>query len=219
MNYENAPSQSLASKGHRDEDGALTPATRGTKVFKIVAVSFGLLCILQAAVNISLRLAHYNSDNETAGTKYSCRNVTEEIDQMKQKLTNFEYYHQQGWLYFRSSFYYISSVSKSWYESRKYCLLKGADLVIINSKEEQDFTRTFQKVMWLGLTDRTKRRMWKWVDGTALTISYWHSGEPNNFEGKIEDCAEIRFYDVENSWNDIPCNDQNFWICEKTVTL
>lgn len=48
-------------------------------------------------------------------------------------------------------------------------------------------------------------------------FSYWNPGEPNDFEGKNEDCVEIKFHDVENSWNDIPCGDQNFWICEKRI--
>uniref|UniRef100_A0A4W6FV71 C-type lectin domain-containing protein n=1 Tax=Lates calcarifer TaxID=8187 RepID=A0A4W6FV71_LATCA len=109
-------------------------------------------------------------------------------------------------------FYYISSIKKSWQDSRDDCLRRGADLVIINSREEQ-------VGVWIGLTLRETKGEWKWVDGTPLTKSYWGSGEPNDYEGKTEDCVEIKFHDEENSWNDIPCGDQNFWICEKTVAL
>lgn len=42
-----------------------------------------------------------------------------------------------GWVYFSGSFYYISSSEKSWNDSRDDCLQRHADLVIINSKEEQ----------------------------------------------------------------------------------
>uniref|UniRef100_A0A4W6FW09 C-type lectin domain-containing protein n=1 Tax=Lates calcarifer TaxID=8187 RepID=A0A4W6FW09_LATCA len=127
-------------------------------------------------------------------------------------LNSTDNYIQQRWVYFKHSFYYISSTTKSWPNSRNDCLQRGADLVIINSKEEQ-------VISWIGLTDRETKGEWKWVDGTPLTKSYWGSGEPNDYEGKTEDCVEIKFHDEENSWNDIPCGDQNFWICEKTVAL
>ncbi|XP_074486706.1 C-type lectin domain family 17, member A-like isoform X1 [Sebastes fasciatus] len=185
-----------------------TAAVSGRNLVRLVAVSFGLLCVLQAALNISLRLALYN---KTPDIEASCTNLT---DELKRELINFDQYFQQGWVYFRPSLYYISSDTKSWQESRAYCLQRGADLVIINSKEEQDFTRIFHKQTWIGLMFRGT---WKWVDGTPLTKSYWGPGEPNGFEDRNEDCVKIKFYEQENSWNDIQCGDQNFWICEKRI--
>lgn len=38
---------------------------------------------------------------------------------------------------FNNSFYYISSKKKSWDDSRQDCKNRGADLVVVNSKEEQ----------------------------------------------------------------------------------
>ncbi len=40
-------------------------------------------------------------------------------------------------MYYQSSFYFISSEKKSWTESRRYCTERGADLIIINNREEQ----------------------------------------------------------------------------------
>ncbi|XP_028459640.1 CD209 antigen-like protein E [Perca flavescens] len=204
--YINQPDASARSSG---QDRRVTAAVPGRKLYRLVAVSFGLLCVLQAALNISLRLYSKTADIEVCCTNLTC--------EPKREMFNFDHYFQQGWVYFHPSFYYISSNKKSWQESRADCLQRGADLVIINSKEEQDFTRKFHKLTWIGLTDRETKGMWKWVDGTPLTKSYWKPGEPNNFEGKNEDCVEIRFHDLENSWNDIPCGDQNFWICEKRI--
>ncbi|XP_039669665.1 CD209 antigen-like protein C [Perca fluviatilis] len=186
---------------------------RKKKLYRLVAVSFGILCILQAAVNISLRLALY-SDFEAI-----IKNLTEEGENWKRKLSTFNHYSQHGWVYFNHSFYYISSIGKSWQEGRDDCQQRGTDLIIINNKEEQDFARQFKRRTWIGLTDRETEGIWTWVDGTALNTSFWHTGEPNSYQSQEEDCGEIRMYDVENSWNDMPCKMKNYWICEKVVAL
>ncbi|KAA8578404.1 hypothetical protein FQN60_009251, partial [Etheostoma spectabile] len=104
------------------------------------------------------------------------------------------------------------SVTKTWQESRDACLQKGADLVIINSKEEQDFLRKFKRYMWIGLTDSETEGTWKWVDGTPLNESYWASSEPNG--GERENCGNIYHYNSENSLNDARCHLLLNWICE-----
>ncbi|KAM9314991.1 CD209 antigen-like protein A [Pholidichthys leucotaenia] len=212
MDYTNLPDASGRSQSYSGKHSEVSPAFPGRKLYMLVAISFGVLCILQVALNISLHNSFYS---KTSGMETPCKNGTEETLELK-KLTD-EYF-QQGWIYFRPSFYYISSVKKSWQESRDDCLKRGADLVIINSKEEQLMLGKFHKILWIGLSDEAMKGTWKWVDGTLMTKSYWGHGEPNDFEGKNENCVEIKYHDVENGWNDIPCEDQNFWICEKMVT-
>nr|XP_033479569.1 CD209 antigen-like protein C [Epinephelus lanceolatus] len=208
MNLSDASARTAASKSHSDEDGTTVP---GGKLLRHVAVSFCLLCVLQVALNISLRLALCIEENY--------KTLTEERDELKRKLSNFAHYSNQGWVYFSSSFYYISSIKETWQDSRDDCVRRGADLMIINSEEEQEFTRKYRQIMWIGLTDRETEEVWKWVDGTLLTTSFWHSGEPNNYEGTNEDCVAVNYHDYKNSWNDLECVIKNFWICEKKMTL
>nr|XP_033480985.1 CD209 antigen-like protein E [Epinephelus lanceolatus] len=202
-------------------DTEMTAAVPERKLYRAVAVSFGLLCILQAALNVSLRLALCSSDDETQDFETICKNVTEERDELKRKLIQItgDHYSQLGWKYFSGSFYYISSDMKTWKDSRDDCVQRGADLIIINSREEQMFTAGFQTVLWIGLTDRETEGTWKWVDGTPLTTSYWTYHEPNGAPDRDEDCAEIKDFYLINSWNDEPCDAQKFWICEKTLPL
>ncbi|XP_078021645.1 uncharacterized protein LOC144461835 [Epinephelus lanceolatus] len=233
MNLSDASARTAASKSHSDEDGTTVP---GGKLLRCVAVSFCLLCVLQVALNISLRLAlspppgidasfknlteerdEFRSINLRIEESY--KTLTEERDELKRKLSNFALYSNQGWVYFSGSFYYISSINKTWQDSRDDCVRRGADLMIINSKEEQEFTRKYRQIMWIGLTDRETEGVWKWVDGTLLTTSFWHSGEPNNYEGTNEDCVAVNYHDYKNSWNDLECVIKNFWICEKKMTL
>ncbi|XP_028448274.1 CD209 antigen-like protein D isoform X2 [Perca flavescens] len=191
--YANVPdpsARSVESKIRSDEDRKVAAAESGIKRYRLAAVILGLLCMLQAALIIFLLISL----------------LSERDDLKRNNLT------QEGWEYFSGSFYYISSTRKTWQESRNYCLQKGADLVIINRKEEHDFTTKFRKLMWIGLTDSETEEKWKWVDGTPLTESYWDSGEPNG--GKSENCVKIKKFDSENSWNDLSCSTPLNWICE-----
>ncbi|KAG5837213.1 hypothetical protein ANANG_G00236930 [Anguilla anguilla] len=43
----------------------------------------------------------------------------------------------QGWEQFSSKCYYFSNEKKNWMDSRSDCIKRGADLVIIESEEEQ----------------------------------------------------------------------------------
>ncbi|MCI4395037.1 hypothetical protein PGIGA_G00175850, partial [Pangasianodon gigas] len=88
-----------------------------------------------------------------------------------------------GWRFFSSSIYNISTEKKSWDESRKYCKGKGADLVIINSTEEQEFISKYfgGTEAWIGLTDSETEGKFKWVDGKPLTTAFWWDGEPNDY--------------------------------------
>ncbi|CAM4608277.1 unnamed protein product [Leuciscus chuanchicus] len=82
-----------------------------------------------------------------------------------------------GWIYYKSSLYFISSENKSWTESRRYCTERGADLIIINNREEQGFVKNISAnvIVWTGLTDSDVENTWKWVDGSTLT-----SGNPKH---------------------------------------
>ncbi|AWO96891.1 C-type lectin domain family 4 member E [Scophthalmus maximus] len=118
----------------------------------------------------------------------------------------------QGLMPFNNKCYFASAkgAAKTWEDSRKDCLERRADLVIITTKEELDFVTNLCSRTWIGLSDTQQEGKWKWVDGTDLVgVGNWHTGEPNDIGN--EDCVEISPSD--GKWNDVPCTEKLSWIC------
>ncbi|XP_041789789.1 CD209 antigen-like protein E [Chelmon rostratus] len=214
---------------------ALSGAGDGKKGSRRAAAAFlGLLFVLLLTGLITLAFlnnkGHSEWKKEMVLSQTRSNNLSKELFQLQKRFEDMtkerndlqrklqDHHVQLGWVFYSGSLYYISSLKKSWQQSRDDCLQRGADLVIINSKEEQEFARRFRKLVWIGLTDNKTEGTWKWVDGTPLTTSYWAQNEPNGVQHRDEDCAEIKIYDLENSWNDESCSLQRFWMCEKKKT-
>ncbi|XP_030582117.1 CD209 antigen-like [Archocentrus centrarchus] len=157
-------------------------------------------------------LARYNS---TVKERDQLRNSLEVMTKKKDELWAL-IQDCANWVVFNGSLYYVSSNKTSWQNSRQDCLQRGADLMIINSQEEQNFANQFKKSLWIGMTDSETEGSWKWVDGTPVTTRYWNNNEPNG--GINENWGQISNYNSQNSWNDDSNSKLFFWICEKKVS-
>ncbi|XP_024142500.2 C-type lectin domain family 17, member A-like [Oryzias melastigma] len=125
-----------------------------------------------------------------------------------------------GWIYFRSSCYYFSGESGSWDKARNFCKNKGADLVVMNSREEKKFISAFKKKpVWIGLSDKAEEGTFKWVDGSPLTLKFWGGRQPDNGGGEHgeEDCVQFVF-EYSGIWNDASCKTSSQGLCEKRAT-
>ncbi|XP_049327985.1 CD209 antigen-like protein E [Astyanax mexicanus] len=180
-----------------------------------------------------LQTSYTNLTAERDQLQTSYTNLTAERDQLQTSYTNLTAERDQlqaerdglqrrlselGWVYFNSSLYYVSNEKKNWTESRDDCRERGSDLVIINSREEQDFINTLRKGqrVWTGLSDGETEGVWKWVDGSELITGFWYPGEPNSYGD--EDCGLYGYgSDPVKNWADYPCNNHFFWICEKRI--
>ncbi|KAK7925835.1 hypothetical protein WMY93_008145 [Mugilogobius chulae] len=63
-------------------DSESQTATKPNKWFLLVGISFGLLCMVQASLNICLRL-YFSSDDDVD----RCNNVTSERDELQKNLS------------------------------------------------------------------------------------------------------------------------------------
>ncbi|XP_064859741.1 C-type lectin domain family 4 member E-like isoform X1 [Oncorhynchus nerka] len=207
----------------------------------VAAVCLGLLCVLLLAgiigLSVQYRIVSNNSSVERDQLQNSYNTITKERDQLQTSANNLTKERDQlqterdvlsGWLNncswqkFESSWYFLSTETRTWEESRQDCLKRGADLVITNSDKEQTFLFNLKKRVWIGLTDSDNEGTWKWVDGTPLTTGYWYGPQPDNGGGQPkngeEDCVEIRTDQSPlKPWNDLSCAENLHWICEKVV--
>ncbi|XP_073667957.1 uncharacterized protein [Paramisgurnus dabryanus] len=152
--------------------------------------------------------------NNTNLTTENGRLLTNFNKQSKQLNATMEVLKRDGLTVFQSSLYFISSEKKTWSDSRANCIQRGADLIIINNQEEQDFVKSVSGLeYWIGLSDSDVEGRWKWVDGSTLNTSFWDkSMSPEEPNGKTEENCTVTY---SPGWADYSCTKKSFnWICE-----
>ncbi len=113
------------------------------------------------------------------------------------------------------------SDEKDWDNGNASCKANGAQLVKIESADENDFIKSLvgEVDYWIGLTDAETEGDWKWSDGSNFTgYTNWMSGDPNNYNN--QDCVAIvkgNFYGGvrDGEWHDDKCSNLKGYICEK----
>ncbi|XP_075967348.1 C-type lectin domain family 4 member A-like isoform X2 [Anarhichas minor] len=168
-----------------DEPDDSSPSTNGTgpRSSKLksrsdgaVFLSLGLLSVFLLARLISFFVYYRASEDKLSSVSEerdllnaSLTHLIEEMDR-RQRWCNQKKMCPEGWRRFSSSCYLLSNKTGSWEESRKDCRDKGADLVIIDSLEEQKLLlNIITDHTWIGLSDRDDEGTWRWIDGTPLT--------------------------------------------------
>ncbi|XP_026156717.1 CD209 antigen-like protein A isoform X2 [Mastacembelus armatus] len=145
-------------------------------------------------------------ENKTANMAADNSQLQEEVKKLKDKTEG--KWCPEGWTRFGCSCYFKFTEMKYWDESRTDCQDKGADLVSINSKEEQEFVRklNMKGQSWIGLF---RESTWKWLDGSALTETFWATGHGKPTGGSYGSCC-----DQQGKWTQ-SYNYKKTWICEK----
>ncbi|XP_041857538.1 C-type lectin domain family 10 member A-like isoform X2 [Melanotaenia boesemani] len=181
------------------------------RVYLAVILCLGVLSVCLLAGLIVLGVHHHISGEMAAdlfaikndlsehlqASKDNLSSLTEERNQLKanlskltEELNKLKHLSTQkktcpaGWKMFSCSCYLFSTTSGSWDQGREGCRGRGADLVVIDNDEEQEFLTKFAKgKCWIGLSDKETEGTWKWVDGTNLTLTNWDTNQPDNGGG------------------------------------
>ncbi|XP_042290121.1 C-type lectin domain family 4 member M-like [Thunnus maccoyii] len=118
---------------------------------------------------------------------------------------------QTGWFHFQASCYAIGNQS-TWEEARDDCRSKKADLVVIESPDEQEFISNITRAglgtsgYWIGL--RAEAGSWQWVNGSDLTEDFWMQQPADGHQCVIS-------VQESNGLKAVSCDVKNGWICEK----
>ncbi|XP_025758156.1 CD209 antigen-like protein A [Oreochromis niloticus] len=170
------------------------PVQKGS--FRCATLGLAVLCLLMLAgiIILSIRFKKQLSNNCSLQSNHS------------EKCPD-------RWTRFGSSCYFKSTERKTWSDSRRDCQDKGADLVMINSKEEQEFINelNMRGESWIGLERYSQKHEWKWVDGSLLTETFWAPGKQNDTLVYYAACC-----DSDGRWTKGPYESKTF-ICEKRV--
>ncbi|KAF6717540.1 Galactose-specific lectin nattectin [Oryzias melastigma] len=123
------------------------------------------------------------------------------------------------WYSYGNRCYKYVATPMIWGDAELHCVSQGANLVSVQSNEEEAFIKTLirnfdpaQADTWIGLSDAEKEGGWLWSDGSKITFQAWHSGQPDNYKGK-EHCATTN-YGTTKKWNDLPCTYKYGFVCK-----
>ncbi|XP_030223113.1 natural killer cells antigen CD94-like [Gadus morhua] len=135
-----------------------------------VMVLLGLLSVVMLARLIGLAVQHKKTvsmNRDMEQLLLTLKNLTEQRDALLCKPEC-----PDGWKKFGCKCYKTSDTYLSWNESREFCVSHGADLVVVDSKEEMDFiSRWYNVYFWLRATDAAGEGTWRWVNGTVLPLT------------------------------------------------
>ncbi|NWR15196.1 MRC1 protein, partial [Emberiza fucata] len=136
-----------------------------------------------------------------------------------------------GWVSYVDHCYKIFRDSKGWEGALTSCQKEGSHLASIQSLEEHsfmvsqlgysEFLSLFPSLeptdkLWIGLNDRKVQMYFEWSDGTPVTYTKWHLGEPSTTNNRPEDCVLIK--GQNGYWADHVCEKKAGYICKRKAT-
>lgn len=129
------------------------------------------------------------------------------------------------WQQLNESCYHFVQQEKTWVDAEVYCIRRGARLVKVETKEENDYLKDYLLSnaryfygydMWMG-GRRDELGNWEWADTAPIlqdTFEDWQPGQPDALAiGQIM-CLQFES-DYKYRWDDDNCDDLSYSICER----
>ncbi|KAF3692274.1 C-type lectin domain family 4 member M CD209 antigen-like protein 1 [Channa argus] len=213
----------------------------------LIAVGLGVICVILVSfvIALSIQLNKVTSEQQSQNTSFEKqkKGLIEERDRlnwtMETILEQETFYVKdycvekvckpclENWVLFQSTCYLFSeyrfySSWKNWDGSREDCRQRKADLVVIDSQEEQEFIKNHIKNYhddnhgyWIGLRSINIMDTWMWVDKRNVTTMYWNTKKA----GKGLCALSLPNGDLLSNWQKTGCDMRNRWICETRALI
>ncbi|NWX97025.1 MRC1 protein, partial [Nothoprocta ornata] len=121
------------------------------------------------------------------------------------------------WVAYAGHCYIIYRTPKIWKAAQSSCRKEGGELASIHNIEEYSFTVSqlgykADDELWIGLNDFRVKMYFEWSDGSPVTYTKWHQGEPTHTRDEA-DCIIMRGED--GFWADSVCEKKLGYICKR----
>ncbi|KAJ9586511.1 hypothetical protein L9F63_019837, partial [Diploptera punctata] len=125
-------------------------------------------------------------------------------------------------------YYKIYKNRRNWLDAMKTCVNDGANLLILNSKQEALEMKTLMKEVgteklwhWVGIHDHYKEGEYITIFSEPLSstgYSDWYQGQPDG--RNLQNCIYFSFSrsSAEYGLGDVDCNSKGPFICKKQIS-
>ncbi|XP_030220618.1 macrophage mannose receptor 1b [Gadus morhua] len=127
--------------------------------------------------------------------------------------------HEDGWLEWGTSQYYINDRVMAMEDARSHCKKGHGDLVVINSEAENIFlwkmiARSYGSYYIGMLVDFDQT--FGWMDGSSTMYQRWDENQPD-FRNNDENCVMMSHH--SGFWHDINCGHEHKSICKRSTSV
>lgn len=174
---------------------------------------------MRCGVFNSRQLFWQSKDCESSSPSYGCkkylnRTIIEPFDAWKYYPTHCD----SGWFAYNRNCYKLQTEKQSWINASSSCNQNKSELISITSLADVELLFTLlhnENVTetWIGLMSNATPVMFKWNDGTPVTLTNWHKHEPNIIIGTDHLCVSAQ--ETEGHWNVRRCEEEIVSVCKK----
>uniref|UniRef100_A0A8D0QHE6 Natural killer cells antigen CD94 n=1 Tax=Sus scrofa TaxID=9823 RepID=A0A8D0QHE6_PIG len=116
---------------------------------------------------------------------------------------------QEKWIGYQCNCYFISNESKTWKDSRNFCISHNSSLLQVQNRNELDFMNSSAHFYWIGLSFSEEHNAWLWEDNSTLSQDLF----PNLVN--TENCV---IYSPSRNSLDEDCGSRHLFICKQHLS-